>query len=153
MTRLRLSRAIIALALAAGACTAGAETEPGSPSARAGGQGPVSEDVGSAGTVPGRFQYRFNSITAAATFEGRVATLRVRNGTGSELGAPALYVLGTDDRRYEGVASGAEPIPDGGQVTLEFTFPEAVEPDTIGLAVLVFGDENVGAMAPAQRAG
>jgi hypothetical protein len=153
VTGLRLSRAIIVLAIVAGACTAGAETEPGSPSAGEGRQGPVSEDAGSAGSVPGRFQYRFNSITAAATFDGRVATLRVRNGTGSELGAPALYVMGTDDRRYEGVASGAEPIPDGAQVIVEFTFPDAVEPDTIGLAVLVLGDENVGAMAPVLRAG
>ena len=48
----------------------------------------VSEDTGSAGFVPGRFRYQFNSITAAATFHGSVATLNVRNGTGSELGAP-----------------------------------------------------------------
>ena len=73
--------------------------------------------------MPGRFRYQFNSITAAATFHGSVATLNVRNGTGSELGAPALYVVSSDDRRYDGVARGAEPIADGEQVTLEFTFP------------------------------
>ena len=93
--------------------------------------------------MPGRFRYQFNSITAAATFHGSVATLNVRNGTGSELGAPALYIVSSDDRRYDGVARGAEPIPDGEQVTLEFTFPGTVGPETIGLAVLAFGDENV----------
>lgn len=153
MTRSRLICALILLATVASACTAGAEMGPGTPSVTGSGQGPVSQDAATSGSVPGRFQYRFNSITAAATFDGRIATLRVRNGTGAELGAPALYVVGTDDRRYEGVAPGAEPIPDGDQVTLEFTFPEVVEPDTIGLTVLVLGDENVGAMAPVQRAG
>ena len=57
----------------------------------------------------------------------------------------------TDDTT--GVARGAEPIADGEQVTLEFTFRGAVGPETIGLAVLAFGDENVGAMSPVPRAG
>ena len=74
-------------------------------------------------------------------------------GTGSELGAPALYIVSSDDRRYDGVARGAEPIPDGEQVTLEFTFPGTVGPETIGLAVLAFGEVNVGAMSPVPRAG
>ena len=117
------------------------------------GQAIVSEDTGSSGFVPGRFRYQFNSITAAATFHGSVATLNVRNGTGSELGAPALYIVSSDDRRYDGVARGAEPIPDGEQVTLEFTFPGTVGPETIGLAVLAFGEVNVGAMSPVPRAG
>ena len=49
------------------------------------------------------------------------------------------------------MVEGAAPIADGEQVTLEFTFPEAVTPQTIGLAILSFGDDNVGAMAPVPR--
>jgi hypothetical protein len=108
----------------------------------------VSVDTGDTDFVPGSFIYQFNGITAQATFEGDVATMNIRNGTGAALGAPSLYVLGADDRRYDGAVDGAAPIADGEQVTLEFTFPGAVAPQTIGLAVLSFGDDNVGAMAP-----
>jgi hypothetical protein len=126
-----------------------AEQPPASPT----GDGVVSEDVGNTAFVPGRFQYRFNSVTARASFDGNVATLVVRNGTGYELATPALYVLGIDDERYDGAAEGAAPIPDGSQVTLEFTFADAVKPQTIGLTVLRFGDDNVGAMAPVPAGG
>ena len=34
---------------------------------------------------------------------------------------------------------------------MEFIFPEAVTPQAIGLAILSFGDDNVGAMAPVPR--
>ena len=88
--------------------------------------GVVSEDTGETEFLPGRFSYQFNSITAQAAFEGNVATMNIRNGTGSDLGAPSLYVVGTDDRRYDGMVEGAAPVADGDQVTLEFTFPEPV---------------------------
>ncbi|MGZ8630050.1 MAG: hypothetical protein ACXWZF_03665 [Actinomycetota bacterium] len=149
MTHLRrICVLIFPLAIVAAACTGGGDPRSNPSSPTPNGEGVVSEDTGDTAFVPGRFLYQFNSITAQATFDGSVATLNVRNGTGSELGAPALYVLGTDDRRYEGVVQGAAPIPDGEQVTLEFTFPEAVNAQTIGLAVLLLGDDNVGAMAP-----
>ncbi len=57
--------------------------------------------------MPGRFIYQFNSITAQATFGGNVATMNIRNGTGAELGPPSLYVIGADDRRYDGTGSRA----------------------------------------------
>ena len=150
MTRLgRIFTPILAAALlAASACTGSDDPASGSPSAGPTGDGVVNEDPGKTDFVPGRFLYQFNSITAQAAFEGNVATLTVRNGTGSELGAPSLTVLGADDRRYEGVAQGAGPIAEGEHVTLEFTFPDAVTPQTIGLAVLTLGGDNVGAMAP-----
>jgi hypothetical protein len=111
----------------------------------------VRVDTGDTDFIPGRFIYQFNSITAQATFEGSVATMTIRNGTGAELGQPSLTVVGVDDRSYEGTAEGAAAIPDGEQVTLEFTFPDAVTPQSIGLAVLSFGEDNVGAMAPVPK--
>lgn len=141
-----------AVAIAASACTGDDDGASAVPSASSpAGDGVVSEDTGDTEFIPGRFIYQFNSITAQATFEGNVATMNVRNGTGADLGAPSLYVLGADDRRYDGVVDGAGPIADGEQVTLEFRFPDAVSPQTIGLAVLSFGDDNVGAMAPVPR--
>ena len=61
-------------------------------------------------------------------------------------------MVGADDRRYDGTAEGAAAIADGEQVTLEFTFPDAVTPQTIGLAVLVVrrgqrGRDGAGAQA------
>jgi hypothetical protein len=138
----------------ASACTGGDDPATAGPATTTpSGEGIVSEDVGNTAFLPGRFVYQFNSITAQASFEGSTATMNVRNGTGSELGAPSLYVVGVDDRRYDGAVEGAAPIADGEQVTLEFTFPDAVTPQTIGLAVLSFGEDNVGAMAPVPAPG
>ena len=139
----------MAVAVLVAACTRGGDptdgpTSPAGPS----GTGVISEDGGDTRFVPGRFVYRFNSITAQATFEGSVAAMSVTNDSGSELGVPSLYVIGADDRRYDGMTQDAAPIASGEQATLEFTFPEAVVPQTIGLAVLSFGALNVGAMAP-----
>ena len=142
---------IVACVLATAACTGGDETPPSSSTASPSGEGVVSVDTGDTDFVPGRFIYQFNSITAQVTFVGSVATMNIRNGTDAALGEPSLYVLGADDRRYDGTADGAEAIADGEQVTLEFAFPEAVTPQTIGLAVLSFGEDNVGAMAPVPK--
>jgi len=141
----------VACLLVASACTGGEGTSPSSPPATPGGDGVVSVDTGDTDFIPGRFIYQFNSITAQVTFVGSVATMNIRNGTGAELGAPSLYVIGADDRRYDGAVEGADVIADGEQVTLEFTFPEAVTPQTVGLAVLSFGEDNVGAMAPVPK--
>ena len=136
------------------ACTRGGDPTDGPTSpAGASGTGVVSEDSGDTRFVPGRFMYRFNSITAQATFDGSQATLTIRNDSGSELGAPSLYVLGADDRRYDGMVEGAASIADGEQATVEFTFLDTVTPQTIGLAVLSFGELNVGAMAPVPVSG
>jgi hypothetical protein len=153
LRRIRVGSALLALLALASACTGGDDPATAGPASTApGGEGVVSEDAGDTAFLPGRFTYRFNSITAQASFEGSTATMSVRNGTGSRLGAPSLTVVGIDDRRYDGAVEGAAPIADGEQVTLQFTFPAAVTPQTIGLAVLSFGDENVGAMAPVPAA-
>lgn len=153
----RLCVVILGLTLAASvsACIGADDPEPRSSAVAPsdGGGGVISEDSSDTVFVPGRFIYRFNSITAQATFDGSVATMSIRNDTGAELGAPSLYVLGADDRRHDGVVEGAAPIPDGEQATLEFTFPDVVTPQTIGLAVLSFGELNVGAMAPMPASG
>ena len=142
---------IVACVLVAAACTGDGDAAPSSSAASPSGDGVVSVDSGDTDFVPGRFIYQFNSITAQVTFVGNVATMNIRNGTGAELGQPSLYVVGADDRRYDGTAGGADAIADGEQVTLEFTFPDVVTPQTIGLAVLAFGEDNVGAMAPVPK--
>jgi hypothetical protein len=145
---------VLAVVVSASACTGGDDAvDPKRSTAAPSDGGVISEDTGDTAFVPGRFIYQFNSITAQVTFEEGIATMNVRNGTGSELGTPSLYVVGADDRRYDGEVESAGPIADGDQVTLEFRFPSAVTPQTIGLAILAFGEDNVGAMAPVPRAG
>jgi hypothetical protein len=142
----------LSILLLIGACTSGvAGDRETSQAPTSTGGGVVSEDTGDTEFLPGRFIYQFNSITAQAAFEGNVATMTIRNGTGEELGAPSVFVVGIDDRRYDGVAEGADPIADGEQARVEFMFPDAVAPGSIGLVVLTFGDDNVGAMAPVPR--
>ncbi len=136
---------VLTLMLAAPACTG--NTGPEASSVTSGG-GVISQDSSDTPFVPGSFIYRFNSITAQATFDDNNASLSIRNDTGAELGSPSIYVIGADDRRYDATSDAAAPIADGEQATLQLTFPDGVTQQTIGLVVLVFGDLNVGAMAP-----
>jgi len=140
----------LAIVITASGCTGGDDAATPA-TVTPSGEGVVSGDTGDTAFAPGRFIYQFNSITAQATFDGSVATMNVRNATGAELGPPSLYVLGADDRRYDGQVDGAGPIGDGEQATLEFVFPSAVSPQSIGLVVLTFGEDNVGAMAPVPK--
>ena len=107
-------------------------------------RGVVSEDTGETEFLPGRFIYQFNSITAQATFEGNVATMNIRNGTGADLGAPSLYVVGADDRRYDGMVEGAAADRRWRAGDPRVHVPRPVTPQTIGLVILSFGDDNVG---------
>lgn len=141
---------VLKLVLAAPACTG--DTGPEASSVTSG-DGVISQDSSDTPFVPGRFIYRFNSITAQATFDGNIASLSIRNDTGAELGSPSIYVIGADDRRYDATSDAAPPIADGEQATLQLTFPDGVTQQTIGLVVLVFGDLNVGAMAPVPVSG
>ena len=148
----RLVVLIVLSAVLVPACT-GDDAGPTDPAVKPSGDGVVSRDTGDTEFIPGRFVYRFNDITAQATFEGSVATVTVGNGTGAELGPPSLSVVVADDASYEGLAPGAGAIADGEEVTVEITFPDAVSPQTIGLVVLSLGADNIGAMAPAPSSG
>jgi hypothetical protein len=141
------------LSVAVASCTGGDRVGEGDPRESSNPPTVISEETGDTRFVPGRFQYRFDSITASATFEGSLATLSVRNDSGAELGAPSIYVIAADGKRYDAEGGEAAPIADAGEATLEFAFPDAVSPRTIGLTVLSFGDLNVGAMAPVPAAG
>ncbi|HVF08985.1 MAG TPA: hypothetical protein VNC60_10445 [Actinomycetota bacterium] len=141
-------RAIAAVSLVVVSCTGQEAADDAPPAGPSTGPTVISEETGDTRFIPGRFVYRFDSITANATFDGSLATLNVRNDSGAALGPPSIYVIAADGRRYDAPPGQAEPIVDAAEATLEFAFPEAVSPRTIGLTVLSFGDLNVGAMAP-----
>ncbi len=143
---------IIALAFVAGAVSCTGQDEPAPPGTATGptptGAAPVASDVGDIEFVPGEYAYDFNNISATLSMDGNTATLDVRNRSGSELGDPGMYVIVGEGTRYEGTVASASTIPDGDDATFQITFPEQVKPDSVGLAILLFGDSNAGAMAP-----
>jgi hypothetical protein len=146
---------MIALALAVGGASCTGEDEPPSGSTTSptpSGEAPVASDAGDVVFVPGEFSYDFNDIKATLSMDGSDATLDVANRSGGELGKPGMYVIAGDGKRYEGTVASSATIADGGEASFQVTFPEQVTPDTVGLAILLFGGSNAGAMAPVPEA-
>lgn len=95
---------------------------------------------------PGSYAYDDLGVDAVLDLDGAAGVLEVANATGSELGAPAPYVLAADDgRRVPLDVEDARPIGDGEAATFGVSMSDGTE---IGLAVLVFGDDELGAMTP-----
>ena len=95
---------------------------------------------------PGSYAYADLGVDAVLVFEGGTGTLEVANATGLELGEPAPYVLASSDgRRVALEVEDPQPIGDGEAATFDVSVADGVE---IGLAVLVFGDDEFGAMVP-----
>ncbi len=101
---------------------------------------------------PGHYRYEFGGVTADLVFHGSGATMDVKNATGAELAAPALYVVDGTGARRDGVVTDAAAIPDGQSATFQVTFPDQVTEETVGLVVLLFGDSNWGDFAPVPAA-
>lgn len=144
---------LAALAFAAVACTGDdiPTTEPprqggGDPSAPA----PPSRDPGATEFVPGEFSYEYLGVTATLSWKGEKATLEIENAGDSELGQPGLYAVTNDQREVDAELPGAGPIPPGGSAALDVVFPDVVTLDETGFVVLLFGDQNWGALAPVQ---
>ena len=101
---------------------------------------------------PGEYRYGFGGVTASLSFDGSAVTLEVKNASGAALAPPGLYVVSGTGQHVDGSIAGAAPIPDGGSATFHVTFPAQVTSKTIGLVILLFGDSNYGAFAPAPTA-
>ena len=101
---------------------------------------------------PGHYRYDFGGVTADITFDGSGATMDVKNATGAELAAPAVYVIDGTGAQRDGTVVDATSIPDGQTATFAVTFPDQVTKESIGLVVLLFGDSNWGDFAPVPAA-
>jgi hypothetical protein len=101
---------------------------------------------------PGHYRYDFGGVTADITFDGSSATMDVKNATGAELAAPAVYVIDGTGAQRDGTVVDATPIPDGQSAMFAVTFPDQVTKESIGLVVLLFGDSNWGDFAPVPAA-
>ena len=137
----------VALALVAVSCTGGSSTTI-APSPPVGGSPPPSVNV-QATIVPGVWTYDLRGLKATFTWkEGVQPTLGVKNASGAEVGAPAIYVVTQEQKRVDGSIDSAQPIADGGSGDYSVTFPSDLQRDDVGLVVLELGDENYGALAP-----
>ena len=137
---------LVLLAISAVACTGGgaatdtaASSPPPSP--------PPSSNV-DVRMVPGVWAYDLRGLKATFTWKDAPPTLSVDNGTGIDLGAPAIYVVTQDQRRVDATLDGAAPLGDGAEADYTVAFPGGLTRDDVGLVVLEFGDENWGALAP-----
>jgi hypothetical protein len=143
-----LTVALSIIVITAAGCTGSGGTTPSAgPGSTSSPGGPLTSNTHVV-FKEGEYHYTFNSILASLILHGSDGTLRVQNGSGAEVGAPGLYVITGDDKRYDGQITGAAPIPNAGDVTLEVTFPTQVTAKTVGLVVLLLGPDNMGALAP-----
>jgi hypothetical protein len=97
--------------------------------------------------VPGQWTYEYLGVRATFEWKDGPATLTVTNGSGHEVGAPALYVVTQDQREVDGTMDAPVPLSDGAKGEYTVTFP-GLQPDDAGLIVLLLGDENWGALSP-----
>jgi len=92
-------------------------------------------------------------IEALATFDGARGTLEVDNTSGDELAPPGLYVLdAATGEVVDADVSPSRPVPDGDGRTFRVRLARAMPPGSIGLVVLLIGDEDHGAFLPPQPA-
>jgi len=141
---------LIVLVLALGAACTGNGDGGGSPTPTETTASPV--PTGPVRFEPGHYRYEFGGVVADLVFHGSDATMDVKNATGAELAAPALYVIDGSGTKSDGVVADAAPIADGEDATFHVTFPDPVTEKTIGLVVLLFGDSNWGDLAPVPAA-
>jgi hypothetical protein len=144
---------VVLLTVFAAACTGGGDGEPSasptSPSC-APGECVVNSDPGDIVYQPGEYEYTFNGVTANLSMDS--GTLEVKNDSPAEIGKPGMYVISGDDQRYEASVEAPAVIPQGESATFTVTFPDQVDPASVGLMVLLFGGSNFGAMHPVPAA-
>ncbi len=139
---------VLAVAFASG-CTGNGGVSP-TPAPTATPMSPV--PTGPVRFEPGHYRYDFGGVTADITFDGSNATMDVKNATGAELAAPAVYVIDGTGAQRDGTVVDSTSIPDGQSATFAVTFPDQVTKESLGLVVLLFGDSNWGDFAPVPAA-
>ena len=138
---------IVVLAFAAVACTGGGSPPADTPAATSASALPTTNV--SATIVPGVWTYDLRGLKASFTWkEGETPKLTVQNGSGADVGAPAIYVVTQEQKRVDGTLDGSQPLADGAKGEYAVTFPSELTREDVGLVVLELGAENYGALAP-----
>jgi hypothetical protein len=98
--------------------------------------------------VKGEYESSIGDIDSRLRWAGGDGTLDVDNGSDQQIGAPSVYAITQAGESVDAELTDAAPIDAGASVSLAVRFPRSLRLDDVGLFVLSFGDENVGAMAP-----
>ena len=142
----RIAQCLFVALLVTGAACTRDEPQVVSPTPIVSG-GPVTSNA-AVTFAPGKYRYTFNGIDATLTLDGSIGALEIQNASGAELAAPVIYAIGQDGTRHDATIQDSAAIADGSSASLTVTFPDAVKADTVGLIVLSFGSDNLGAFAP-----
>jgi hypothetical protein len=134
---------LLVLGLAA-ACTG--EDPPPAPDASSSSSSPLPTVDVPVEIVPGEWEYENDGVTV--DFSWDEGDLSIENASGAELGTPGVYVVTQAQERVDGDVAGASTVADGSGADLRVTFPTDLVLEDIGLVVLLFGEQNWGAMAP-----
>jgi hypothetical protein len=142
MTRSRsLPLALVLAAFALTTCEVGDDDPPSPP--------PPSTSPPPTLSADGFLYTSKEGIRALATFRGDRGTLELENGTDAELAPPGLYLL--DAMTGEVVPADvtpARPVGDGEERMFRVSLARAMPASSIGLVVLLIGDEDRGAFLP-----
>jgi hypothetical protein len=145
-----MSRAVasaVALMVLLGACDRSGGAEPPAPTAST----TPSPDTSPSPTFSSE-GYLYTSkegIEALATFDGAGGTLEVENRSGDQLAPPGLYLLdAATGAVVDAEVSPSRAVPDGEGHTYRVRLARAMPPASIGLVVLLIGDEDRGAFLP-----
>ena len=134
-------RRTIAVFVAAGLLAACGSKSAGSTPAGGGGSPGSSTQT----SVSKSYSYVNNGLEASFTLSGTSGKLEITNGSGNDVGVPAIYSLdpATGDRVEAGV-DGASPIADGTSGSYVVTFPDGFDVIAAGFVGLEFGGEDYG---------
>jgi hypothetical protein len=134
-------RRTIAVLAAAGLLAACGSKSGGSTPA----EGAASPGSSTQTSVSKSYSYVNNGLEASFTLSGTSGKLEITNGSGNDVGVPAIYSLdpATGDRVDAGVG-GAAPIADGASGSYVVTFPEGFDVIAAGFVGLEFGGEDYG---------
>lgn len=96
-------------------------------------------------SVSQTYSYVNNGLEASFTLSGTSGRLEITNGSGNDVGVPAIYSLDptTGDRVDAGV-DGAAPIADGASDSYTVTFPDGFDVIAAGFVGLELGGKDYG---------
>jgi hypothetical protein len=128
---------IVAAGLLAACGTQSGGTTPAADGANASSSAPASASTS--------YSYLNNGLEASITMTGTSGDLEITNGSGKDVGMPAIYSLDptTGDRVDAGV-DGAAPIARGDSGSYVVTFPDGFDLAAAGFLGLEFGGKDFG---------
>lgn len=114
------------------------------------GNGSGGSGGGSPAAASKSYTYVNNGLEASLTLSGGSGTLKVTNGSGKDLGEPALYSLDpTTGDRVDATVDATAPVADGASASFAVSFPSGFDVVAAGFVGIEFGGEDFGGFVDA----